>query len=866
MGYGCGSRPALAGIASARSKQSGEASTLQDSFASYGLAGTAAAGAGGAPTTGIVRRALRHRVWIWDGSAWAEDPDLIATGDATIMAGREIGTLTFEHHYGKILRLRASAFETFAPKEDELVWRYVRVTVLVTLNEGGPDQRVMDLPVWYGIIVAPDARREELRTHYVAWDFRYLMQGIQNSNGWFEAPEWSPGSANIQSFRGLELNDNEIHNLPIQGPDSVPVNPEGADIFAAGNRSASTYDPTNIVTDSAEGTVSIQPSGAAGAVYIFGGAGGPENIWTHRQMLDYFVALYLNRPSNKPTGFPIEWRVTGADLLDTALIPETNSMPADQQAEGAVKKIAQLDFRNKSLLDIVDEICRSAGDLSWNLRVSESSGTHIATIAIFDRSAEPDKNGGGFRQVNLANGQATAARIVDIDNPNTDYTPRAGHVVKDSSARINRLVVVGARRRYLTTFANFRLDGKGNPSFVRGWNQDNEDIFRATLQNANAGNDANEQARNEEQQERFDEVWRRYVVPDEFNWGDVEPFLGVGNRRAIFPKFDLAKDLDGVYKFTKDDGPFPNAAVNFWFHPRRFLPKLPIKVGYDYGSYPPTLVAYADRPPKGIGEFSKSLLFSVNVNALLVVQRDLNYANGPPLIRLQDFQELEDTAGIKLSQYSWNITRHPESAKIDMTGESEVQYEPTTILWPYDGTSPDGDDLDDSKIAGQNYEAWKTLAATVVLEADDRLMYIVEDTASIARGDPPRTLVIENEEFHYWEARDALVTDTPVPLVIGQDGDPFPYVLRDDTEKIIDYANRTFRKLSGEKREAAIGFDLLDLTWEPGMFVGWVRKQGPDHVKVWVGAPVMTVTHNFQDNRTTLVTQYDAAAHIDDLR
>ena len=798
---------------------------------------------------------LRHRVFIWRG-AWIEDPDLISDGDISIHSGREIGTANVTHHYSdEILRLRDADYRAYDPKVKDLIFKFVKITVEQTIDPGRIGQKVEQVPIFYGTIVTASDNRQSLMTRFACMDFKWLLMGIKNDRAFFEVPEFSPGATTIQGFLGKRLNDNEIFNEGIPGPNPGEVF-RVAEIFEHGNRSSRLYDasqplPTNLILG--------QTSDVDNGVRVFGYGGGSDNIWSHREIMDYFVKLFINRLANLPTDFPVEFRIAGADLLDSSLFPEDFQDFDLVQKDQPKQKFAEMDLRYKNMIEIVEEIVRSAGDLSWYLDVEESGANHIVTIQVWDRSNPSAAAFGVADAKSTISGNSIVGRIINPDPNDSRFVPSLGPVNFDQSARINRLIVLGARRRFMTTLAPFRLDQKNIASITRGWTLADETAMKADLDKAE-----NEEARRDVlSKKQYDEVFRRFIVPEGFDWERVQELRSPGNIRAIFPRFSLTKQGGGLIETKNDVGiPFTGGA-NFSLRPRTFLPKLLTKVMFDYSTNPPTIETVIDgENSSGVGEFGKPWIWSFNVVAgTLVVDRGLTTLV-PPLLRMRDFQMLEDTAGVKTSHSGWNVTDDGASSVIDLTGRSDLQnIAKFPRLWPYDktGVSPD-EKLDDAKVRDQNFEAHKTLAFTVALESDDRPLYFIEDEVSLAKGDPVRTLVIESDEFHYWEAREALVDDDPV-IILGDINSE--YVIRNDFEKLKRYANRIFRKLRGEKRDGVLLYEKLDLTWHPGVFVGTVRRAGPPHVMQEIQAPVMSVVHNVQDQTTVVKTQYDIAKDME---
>ncbi len=469
------------------------------------------------------------------------------------------------------------------------------------------------------------------------------------------------------------------------------------------------------------------------------------------------------------TGLDVADLKPGMMIYGPGIPPQTFILTIDSSDELTMTKAATSDETNQP------------GKVYEFVGVRETAQAVNATIRIVDKSDAAGVGKASFAEHGYTSamsfiwGIQRGLAVINPDPQATAYVPSVGPINYNESARVNRLVVLGARRRFMTTIAPWRLDHCKRPSAGRGWKQEDEDDMLLFLGVNQEGENPNKEA-----EERWDEVFRRFIVSEAFQFEDVEELKSAdpdAHRPIITPfylnpkpfSFGRIETQVNLPSHTPDDYIrwMRTGATTYAREPRPLHPKLPIRTGYDYTSNPPVKRSLI-QTPIGVGEFMKSLCFSINVDPIkLEVVRDFTAI--PPMKRIRDFHELEDSCGVKHSHYNHNNTDNFGSAGIDFTGYSEIQDSVNMeLLWPYDlvGGIPN-----DTKIRGKHFQAYKTLCWTVCLEADDRPYYIVEDAASLARGDAPRTMFILNEEFHYWEAREALIDDTALLAEIKYDGD-----------------------------------------------------------------------------------------------
>jgi hypothetical protein len=250
-------------------------------------------------------------------------------------------------------------------------------------------------------------------------------------------------------------------------------------------------------------------------------------------------------------------------------------------------------------------------------------------------------------------------------------------------------------------------------------------------------------------------------------------------------------------------------------------------------------------------------------NAIDTGTFEFNFAASPPAKRFKGFECEENVAAVKVHHLDQNLSDDTGSGHIDLSGNRiETQdLADEDLLYPYDWDGYSGDDgtLDSTKISGANYESWQNLAFTVCLESDDRICVIVEDSDSINNGDPVRSIIIQSDEFRYDEAKECIIDENMT--VLGEY--PDTYIIRDDFQKAVDYANRIFRKMRAVKKEGVILYRKLDLSMNEGDYIAEIRRTAPAYVKLKMNAPVMSVALNLQDQTTTYKTQYDISSEME---
>jgi hypothetical protein len=303
--------------------------------------------------------------------------------------------------------------------------------------------------------------------------------------------------------------------------------------------------------------------------------------------------------------------------------------------------------------------------------------------------------------------------------------------------------------------------------------------------------------------------------------------------------------------------------VRIWNHPRRFSGKIFLRDGWVYGDgtgaglMPPTPRTFPDGQPKGQGAEMSPLYWLANVDGSLSVVRD--FTGTPPAWTLKGFNERAEALSFETKHRWANVSEDTKSARYDFTGRSKEIQKPTygtstRDVAPYDEVAGE---IDDTKLRDQNYESWQAIITSQCLEVDDRMVLVIQDKQSIARGDPVSMTVVRNEEWKYEEAREMLAgfEDDDTPIVLGTDKDA-PYILRNDFDKLEAYARATWRKFRRAKRIGTLRYDFSDFTFEPcGMWAGKVKKKGASWVKIPIDAPIASVTHNLQKQTTVVNTE-----------
>jgi hypothetical protein len=840
--------------------------------------------AGKTASTPVRRNVLRHRVWTWSyANKWKEDPDICSKGDTIIHAGKELGNSQAKHEYGNIHRLRKSAYQVWPPKDSDLDWKPIRLTVDRRKDAGKAGQSTTKDSVFFGWAVIPHAERETLSTTFTIQDMKWILSAIPLDKGWYECSEPSPGGPGVAQHLAKRLNDFDIFNRGVVGPgkDADFVTKR---VFECGNKSRYRYDP-----DTEDDEVLNNTSDAKKGFYVFGARGGIEGIWTHREILETIVRGYANRAANLPLtskGFRLKFTILNGELLDTAVWPPTKDRGAELITK---KKYEEIDLP-RNCLDAIDHVIRLAGDFSWRLKcldLSEEDNGHEWGIEIFDKS-DPSMMTRALALVSdMTGGIIRLGRGVNLDSANVQFGPQVGPVNLDKSSTINRIVLLGARRRFVTTLAPWRRDHAGTPSLVPGWTDTDQANMESDLDDA----PEHDELKNKDLNEKYRDVFRKFVVPDAdnndgavFNYGAVESLRdpAENKRRRMFPKFTQTKGPNG-WTETRDDTRYPpafvNGLLNFSLYPKILSAKLPWKEAFDYGSAgtpkdPPEVVIYADDyQAKGQGEWAKPRMFSVNTHTgLLTVARELDGAVAiPPAKQMKGWETIENATGVIVDHFDKNLTDDTNSAMCDLSGHrGEAQdMADEDKLWPYDWSGDPDDEPDSTKVQGANYASWQTLAFTVCIEVEDRPCFILEDSDSINKGDPVRTVVIQSDAWRYDEAIEAMIDegDAGVPAtILGEYGDP-PYVIRDDYQKMVAYGTRLFRKLRQVKREGVVTYrNCLDFSLTEGDYILEVRRGGPSYVSQKLYSPIMSIIHNLDENTTTYKTQYDAGENMEEVQ
>lgn len=832
---------------------------------------------------------IAHRVWLWrtpeqggkTSGSWVEFEDLHNTGDIVLIEGQEYDTAEITHHYGPNRRPPQMLLQEFDPYDDEDELAIIRITIDQVENEGEPDEKVSNKPIFHGVIGSVEIDRQALTAIYKCYDLaRWILEHIKFDRGIAEREQYYSGA--FVELIGHKFNDNWPFNDGTCGPDDDATLTDGK-IFESGNMSEAIYDPEpNETKDTGSPVWELQYPTTVDpevGINIFGSKGGPGSAWTHRRILKMFIEAYINHGriedaaaatgfrSVLPEGFPLSFKIINADILDSALLPVDND--GDRAAKQSLAtKIAKLDLREKSGREFCNTVIRGAGNLGWRpivLDNDEDDSGHKIGIVIWDKTAKPSGNAVENTEID-GNSRATpiskVGMVVDVDSDGVEYDPKP-RVEVDATAKANTIIVQSARREIGTTFTYDRRDSDGKRSFIPLWTA----AAKAELDGLLTTTDTDKTAKNKLEDRRLESVYRAWGVPKRFNFEDWQTLLDAATYRPLcakrVPVFDSASGryIEVVQKNTITGKEIP---VRIWNHPRRFMGKLFLRNGWVYGDgiggglMPPTSKTFSEGQPKGQGEEMSPLYWMANIDGSLAVYRDLNSGN-PALWAVKGFNERSDALSFE-SKHRWaNTTENTKSAHYDLTGRSkEIQKAPygksTLDVAPYDEIAGE---IDDTKLRGMNYESWKALIASESLEVDDRMCLIIQNKKSIARGDPVSMIAIRMEEWKYKEAREMLAgqEDDQTPIVLGTDPD-IPYIVQNDFDKLEAYARGLCNKFNKAKRIGTLTFDFFDSTFEPiGQWVGMCRKKDKAWIKIRVDAPVAKVTHNLQRQTTVVDTE-----------
>lgn len=503
---------------------------------------------------------------------------------------------------------------------------------------------------------------------------------------------------------------------------------------------------------------------AGGGLFYYGG----EEVWRHSQYLIYLLQTFVQQ-ANGP-----RWSLAGQleiiDGLQTTIEWGTKARAADM-----IKELIPVRYG-------VDFCVRPTDD-----------GFEIFVFALSDETVS-------LAGVTLPRNPNTV-EVHKLKNPDLVDT----RLVQTTERRYDRIEVVGRRIVVVGSLRGpsaGRGEDSGGRSLVKRWSDDLEDLYKdadglVSSPTPSSGNKAFDDAR---RGAKFRDVYQHLGAP--VDW-DLD-----GGAWAV-------KITDGGYVTTGE----------YQTQIRETLPYIPLKVGFDYSTFPPTdntngEVTPDQQPPLVFlfdeQKFLEGDLWPEDPNdpvyGSYIAARDVHMHVSRPF---QDWGVIIDA---------------PANHKLALNHWTEVE-KGTTDVW-----------------LGEEYYDYETAIATIAIESDHRLRVGYQVPTGLGAGDGS-VLAVHDSSAEMW----VLLAGTIVGLEKGQlqSSGGVDRLLRDDSDRLALVACGLLARYINERVRAQLDWRGHQ-PW--GTLIGQVMStivQGENRQRV--GAPITSVEWTMKPIPTTII-------------
>lgn len=511
------------------------------------------------------------------------------------------------------------------------------------------------------------------------------------------------------------------------------------------------------------------------ATYFFGGEPGSGassgQLWTHGQFLDYLVANFIQQQAPDAEGVPAAvapyWTVGGQrDVLDN--MTTTVDIPHGATLAEILKLIIPVKYGVDFFIVPTDGDENGAG-----------AGYEIRIFALLDEAFTIQGTGGG----------------VDMPaNPNTIQVDRTDkktlmqtQIVTSGLRQVDAIRVEGKRITVCGTLYGQRsADFSGQPAgLVPKWSPDLEAEYVSAAGMSSSDYDTVSLIR---LREKYRSVYAAFGAP--LDW-DI---IGAG--------WALSVTSDGFVNVATD-----TSAGGVQTSARETLPQLPLRLGFDYTTWPPT----DNTNPGTEASFLEPLVFVLDENPRFLTPAGEVYL-ACDTVRIHA-HHLEMDFGIVLSA--------PDNATLaygHLSDETLATF----------GAS------DSMQIGRFDYE---TLVATVAIPSDRRIALQFDVPPALAQGDGS-VMTIVDEEAETWVLLPNTVVGVDASGNLQFSGSTLRLV-RDDSQRLALAMAGALSRYVVERTRAIYRFKAL-LSWMSLLgFIMTVTQQGDDAMRV--GSPITSI-------------------------